>query len=125
MPPRIGDPYVTPAGEKFDRLCIKVIAEFGGKTKQKGVYAMSAEKLAALREYKAEQRKLLNDKVDATMAKAQAVFPRAHAVAEREFSEVEGIDAELDLLDDEANQAIGGNRPPKDGSSSSGQSSGA
>jgi hypothetical protein len=53
------------------------------------------------------------------MAKAQTVYPRAHAAADHQMAEVDGIAEELEALEDEANQAIGGNSPPPDGSESS------
>ena len=53
------------------------------------------------------------------MAKARTVYPRAHAVADHQMAEVDGIAAELALLEDDTNQAIGGNNPPLDGSESS------
>lgn len=62
---------------------------------------------------------LLDAKIEATKAKAEEVYSRAHAAADRESVEVQEMDAELDLLDDEVNQMMGGNNPPKGGSGSS------
>jgi hypothetical protein len=75
-------------------------------------------KLARLREYHHDNRKLLEEKIDAAMAKAQVVYPRAHEAADAKLAEVEAIAAELDELEDDDNQAMGGNRPPQGGSGS-------
>src|ERR1700722_17783576 len=110
---------VTPAGEKLDKFLSAAIAEFKGEpAASKLSEGVMREKLAELRKFRAEQRKILDQKIDAAKAKALEVYPRAHAAAERELAEVEDIDEELDLLDDEVNQGMGGNNPPKGGSES-------
>jgi hypothetical protein len=101
---------VTPAGEKLETFLTVAIAELKGEA-VKG--APMKEKIAALREFRTQQRKILDAKIDATKEKAKQVYSRAHAAADREFDEVREMDAELDLLDDEVNQLIGGNSPPK------------
>lgn len=75
------------------------------------------EKLKALREYRRDNQELLDLKLTRAFQKAQEVYPRAHDHADAQLAEAMAIEAECDALDDEVNQAMGGNRPPQgDGS---------
>jgi hypothetical protein len=47
------------------------------------------------------------------MAKAQTVYPRAHAAADHQMAEVDGIAAELALLEDDANQVSAATTLPR------------
>lgn len=82
------------------------------------------EKLRALREYMGEERKKLSDSIDSATEFAHEVYPQAHDAVATQHDEVSGIMEELKELQDEANQAMGGNRPPKkDASEASAKSS--
>jgi hypothetical protein len=77
------------------------------------------EKIRALREYRAEQRKLLGETIDKVVAKSEELYPRARQSAEAELAELADMEKELADLEDDINQGLGGNRPPP-GSGSSG-----
>jgi hypothetical protein len=104
-------------GDKLEHFLSDAIADLKGAPRPPRPTngAPMKEKLAALREYNAQQRRILNGKIDAVMAKAQEVYPRAHAAAEQQLAEVDGIEQEIVALEDEANQAMGGNNPPQGG----------
>lgn len=101
-------------GDKLDHFLGRAIADLKGAPRpQPQTGAPMKDKLAALRAFNAENRKKLEQKIDAAMEKAIEVYPRAHAAADHQLAEVDGIAEELEALEDEANQALGGNNPPK------------
>lgn len=103
------------ASAELGRVLTAAIAEQNHAARRQRMH----EKMKALRELRSEGNRKLEETIDAAMKQALETYPRAHLAAEMQLSEVLGIHAETLAIEDETNQAIGGNSRPKQGGSAS------